>query len=1214
MVKRSVFILPILFLCLCLAGQGLITPARVSTAKAWSPANPAGLRVDFAGVPLYFAANKGQVASPALFYAKASRYTLWLTEEGLVFDSFKPEGGSSIAPGGGLASPERAANGRTYRRDVSRLVFLDASKHPDVVSVEEAALKVNSYIGNDPAQWHSAIPTSTAVLYRNLYDHIDLKVYGVESRIEYDWIVKPGGDPGDIRFRYENVSETRLDEDGNLLIKTAFGELIHKRPSAYQPADGSPSAVPSAFKMISPNVFGFEVGAYDPGRELVIDPVVLGYSTFLGGSGEDIGYSIALDSGGKVYVTGQTASTNFPTLNQYQSDQPGVDVFVTKIDPAQSGAACLLYSTYLGGSSTEEGWDIAVDASGNVYVGGRTSSSNFPTLNQYQTYQGGGAGEEGFVVRLSSAGALAYSTYLGGNNGGDMVKGLTADNSGNAYATGYTYCTNFPVKNGYQMSKSGGSDVFATKIDTTASGAASLVYSTYLGGGSNEDSFDIALDGNGLVYIAAYTYGSSNFPTLNPYQTAQGSNDGLVIKLDMTQTGAASLLYSTYLGGSGGDGCISIAADDAGHAYVGGIAGSSNFPTLNAYQSTYKGGQDAFIVKLDTTKSGAACLEYSTFLGGTVYDLLRGLALDSFGKVYVTGSTLCSDFPVKNAYQAFQGAADVYVAKIDPALSGADSLIYSTYLGSTGNDGGVNIPAGIAVDDAGNAYVTGETWTTGFPVLNQYQTYQGAGDIFITEIRTTADIAVAKTADNLEPKQGDELNFTITATNNGPFEATGLKVTDKLPTGLGYVSSTPSQGSYNSGTGVWTVGSLAKDASATLTLKAGADGSGEVTNTASVSALDESDTDNTNDTASKTVTILVPCAIASSPSGLAATVDSTAYTAPQTFYWAPGASHSIGVSSPQTGGTGTQYVFNSWSDGGAQSHSITAPSAPETITASFTTQYTLTTAANPVAGGTVTPAGTAWHDKDQIVQVQAASNAGYVFTGWSGSLGGYANPVPLTMDGPKTVTGNFLYGKNLNSPVLLEPANGTTGYPTSGTMKWIDTNSSPQEIQFKIRAKIAGGVYAYFIVPAGTVEYLRTGLDPGKSYYWNVMAMGDGTIVKNSPWANGGIDFKVTIAPTVVLNSPVLASPGSGAVDQPLSLNLQWQDMNHGPQESGHKVRIKKAGGVYSFATLPAGATSLPKSGLGRGQTYYWSVKALGNGNETKDSAWPADSAFRTVK
>ncbi len=1214
MVKRSISLLFVLVLCLYLSGQGMITPRQVAPAKASAAVNPAGLRVDFASVPLYFTANQGQVDARALFYARASSYTLWLTAEGLVFDSFKADGPSAPVSKGGLVLPDEENTARTYKRDVSRLVFLGAAEHPEVVPLDKTPSKANYYIGNDPAQWHTAIPTSAAVLYRNIYDHIDLKVYGVESRIEYDWIVKPGGDPGDIRFRYENVSGTRLDKDGNLIVETAFGELIHKRPSAYQPAAGLPSVVESAFKGLEANTFGFEVGGYDPGRELVIDPVVLAYSTFLGGSGEDIGYAIALDGSGKVYVTGQTSSINFPTLNQYQSDQPGIDVFVTKIDPTQSGTACLLYSTYLGGSSTEDGWDIAVDASGNVYVGGRSYSSNFPTLNQYQTYQGGGAGEEGIVFRLNSSGGLAYSSYLGGN-AGDMIKGLAADDSGNAYVTGYTYASNFPVKNGYQTTNQGSADVFATKIDTTQSGTASLIYSTLLGGWNNDDSFDIALDGNGLVYVGAYTFGSSNFPTKNAYQSYRGSFDGLVIKLDMTQAGAASLLYSTYLGGGPGDVCVSIAADDAGHAYVGGITSSPDFPTLNAYQSSYMGGQDGFIAKLDTTQSGSACLEYSTFLGGSAYDYLRGLALDGSGRVYVTGSTISTDFPTKNAYQSFlQGSYDAFVAKIDPSLSGADGLVYSTYLGASGSDGGQNIPSGIALDGGGNAYVTGTTRSTGFPVLNQYQTYQGAGDAFITEIRTTADIAVTKSSDNLEPKQGEEVNFSITAANHGPFEATGLKVTDKLPTGLGFVSAAPSQGSYDSDTGLWTIGSLVKDASATLTLKAGADGSGEVANTASVSALNESDPDNTNDSDTETVTILIPCTITTSPAGLAIMVDSASSTAPQTFYWAPGESHAITVTSPQAGGTGTQFVYASWSDAGTQSHSIVAPSTPETYTASFTTQYTLTTSASPATGGAVIPSGTAWHDKDEVVQVQAASNAGYVFTGWSGNLGGYANPAPVTMDGPKTVTGNFLFGKNLNAPILLEPQNNTTGYPTSGTMKWVDTNSSPQELQYKVRAKIAGGVYAFTIVPAGTAEYLKTALDPGKTYYWNVMAMGDGTTVKNSPWANGGIDFKVTIAPTVILNSPVLTAPAQGAIDQPLSLTLQWSDTNDKPQESGHKVRFKKAGGVYSFVILPAGATTLPKSGLGRGLTYFWSVKALGNGTETKDSAWPADSAFQTIR
>jgi uncharacterized repeat protein (TIGR01451 family) len=1223
MFKRSVFFYIFLCLWLCMPGSGPGGTAQVQNAKPQPNLNPSGLKVDFGSIPLYFTANRGQVDGRALFYAKASRYTLWLTEEGLVFDSFKSESAEAPAASKAPFPLPGKRESQAFKRDVSRLIFLNAAKHPEIVPVDETALKVNYFIGNDPAKWHTAVPTSGAVLYKNIYDHIDLKVYGIESRIEYDWLVRPGGDPRDIRFKYEDVKGTRVDAEGNLLIETGFGELVHKKPAAYQetgpkgPSEGQSekglrATVESTFKKLGKNTYGFEVGKHDARNELVIDPVVLAYSTFLGGNGEDRGFGIAVDDSGHAYVTGQTYSTNFPTLGQYQTDQGGSDVFVTKIDTTKSGTAGLVYSTYLGGSSEDMGWAIAVDDSGNAYVGGQTYSANFPTLNQYQNYRGGGAGEEGFVAKLDGNAGLVYSTFLGGSGGGDMVQGIAADNNGHAYATGYTYCSDFPIKNGYQTTIRGGADFFVTKLDTTQSGTASLAYSTYMGSSANDDGYGIAADASGNAYVTGFAYGS-NFPLLNPYQTFGGGNDAIVMKLDTTQSGTASLVYSSYLGGSGGDGGTGIAVDKTGYVYVAGITASANFPTLNPYQSTYKGGQDIFVAKIDTTQGGSASLVYSTYLGGTAYDLCRGLAVDGGVNAYVTGSTLCSDFPIKNEYQIYQGGYDVVIAKFDTTRSGDASLVYSTCLGASGNDGGENIPGGVAVDGSGNAVVTGETWSTTFPTLNAYETYQGAGDAFITKIRTTADIAVTKTSDNLKPKVGEEFNFTVTATNNGPFEATGLKVSDKLPTGLSFVSSTPSQGTYNSSTGVWNVGSLAKDAAATLTLKASADGPGKVTNTASVSALNEADPDNSNDSASKEVTVLTPCTIETSPSGLSITVDTVSYIEPKTFDWEPGSSHTIGVTSPQTG-TGTKYIYGSWSDAGAQSHAITVPSAVTTYTANFTTQYSLTTAANPPAGGTVTPAGSDYYDKDQVVQVQAVSQPLFVFTGWSGDLTGTANPATVAMDGPKAVTANFIAGKNLNAVVLTEPSNNATNQPLPLALSWQDTNSSPQETSYKLRIKAEGGAYGYYTLAAGSTSFPIPSLVPGRTYRWNVQAIGTGTTTKNSTWANGGIDFRFTIASKVALRMPTLVSPAHGSTGQPTSVMLQWQDTNSSPQEVSYRVRIKQVGGKYAKYLVAGNSTAFMKSGLAKGVTYSWSVQAVGNGNTILDSAWPADRRFTTTK
>jgi uncharacterized repeat protein (TIGR01451 family) len=1154
MSKRAVSIFIFLCLVLCLQGRGLIGPAQVPEVKTQQNTNPSGLKVDFGSIPLYFTANRGQVDSRALFYAKASRYTLWLTEEGLVFDSFKSESPEAPAIGKEPSLRPEKLEGRKYERDISRLVFLNAAKHPEIVPVDETALKVNYFIGNDPAKWHTAVPTSEAVLYKNIYDRIDLKVYGIESRIEYDWIIRSGGNPRDIRFKYENVKGTRVDEAGNLLVETGFGELMHKKPVAYQEGvDGRPvkgrafaaeaaplteagataalvgpsenatrTSVESAFKNIGENSYGFEVGAYNTGRELVIDPVVLAYSTYLGGSGADEGRGIAVDSRGNAYVTGYTASTNFPTLNQYQTDQADVDVFVTEIDTSQSGNASLVYSTYLGGNSYDYGYGIAVDGSSNAYVTGYTNSTNFPTLNQYQTDQ---TYSDVFVTKLdttqSGNASLVYSTYLGGNSH-DFGFGIAVDGSGDAYVTGQTYSTDFPILNQYQTDQTS-ADVFVTKIDTTQSGNASLVYSTYLGGNSEyEYGYGIAADNSGNAYLTGATV-STNFPTLNQYQTDQTSWDVFVTKLDTTQSGNASLVYSTYLGGNQNEQGYGIAVDNSGKAYVTGWTDSLNFPILNQYQSrqTY---YDAFVTKLDTTQSGNASLVYSTYLGGNNNDIGRGIAVDGSGNAYITGYTLSTNFPILKQYQTDQTSWDMFVTKLDTTQSGNAGLVYSTYLGGSGQDGYYysNDYAGIAVDGRGNAYVTGYTDSTDFPTLNQYQMDQGGRDVYITKIRASADISVTKTSDNLTPKVGETFNFTVTAANNGPMGATGLQVTDSLPAGLAYQSSTLSKGTYTSGTGIWDIGALAIGETATLTLSVVGTAGGGATNTASVSALNEYDPDTSNDSASVTVSLKYVLRIRAGTGG-------TTDPEPGTYSYDPGASVSI-LATASAG-----YRFGYWSGDasgsvdkgtsvgisaaasagdriGSRSGGASGSANPITITmngnkivtANFIRGYELIISAG--AGGTTVPEpGTYFHDGGTSVKVQANPSTGYQFDSWTGDASGSANPLTVVMDRDKTIQANF--------SGVVKPPLGLTGEKLVNRnvstveyvvrLKWQPNGANTEPISYRIyriensQATLVGSV------GAGTYEYIVRRLLATRAYRFGV------TAVNSQGWESDRVEVAV---------------------------------------------------------------------------------------------------------
>ncbi len=697
----------------------------------------------FGKIPLYFIPNQGQVDEKVRFYAKTPAYTLWMTKEGLVFDSVKKPAPSEHpsqekhTPPFGHPSQE-GSNG--VERDVSRLVFPDANKNHEMVPVDLSQHQVNYLKGKDPSKWQTGIHTSKAVLFKDIYKNIDLKVYGNEKQVEYDWIVKPGADPKVISFKYEQVSHTRIDREGNLVVVTKFGESMHKKPASYQVIDGKRIAVQSTFKKVGDNTYGFKVKKYNRDFALIIDPMVcpIYYSTYLGGSDSDEGTGIAVDSDGYSYVTGRTNSTDFPTNNPFQGTQNGVwDVFVMKLSPTDG---CPVYSTYLGGSDEDDGSDIAVDSNGSAYVTGYTISTNFPTKNPYQGTTNG-AGDI-FVTKLSPEGnTLLYSTYLGGSFF-DWSSGIAVDSNGSAYVTGNTDSKNFPTKNPYQGTTNGAGDIFVTKL---APGGDILLYSTYLGGSSDDSGIDIEVDSNGSAYVTGSTQ-STNFPTKNPYQgTPNGDNDVFVTKL---APGGNTLLYSTYLGGNIYDCGSDIAVDRNGSAYVTGYTQSTNFPTKNPYQETLNGQNDVFVTKL---APGGNTLLYSTYLGGSSDDVGWGIAVDSNGSAYVTGDTDSPNFPTKNPYQGTlndDGSGDVLVTKLS---LGGNTLLYSTYLGGSSYD----IGCGIAVDSNGSAYVTGYTESTNFPTHNACRnSLAGSKDAFVARLCSYDRLPVLVVNKTL-------LNFTV---------------------------------------------------------------------------------------------------------------------------------------------------------------------------------------------------------------------------------------------------------------------------------------------------------------------------------------------------------------------------------------------------------------------------------------------------------------------
>ncbi len=645
---------------------------------------------------------------------------------------------------------------------VLRIRFVGAKATPPL-GAEKTTAKVNYFVGNDAARWRTDVPTYGQVVYRKLYPGIDLRYGGRRGALKYTFVVNPGADVSPIRLAYGGAAGLRLDEEGHLLILAGGKELKDTKPYAYQEIGGRRVEVEVAFVLHGVRTCGFVVqGDCDPRYPLVIDPV-LAYSTYLGGSNIETGRSIVVDGAGQAYVTGETYSTDFPTQSPYDNSLDGsLDAFVTKIDTTRSGTASLVYSTYLGGSGSDSGHGVAVDGAGNAYVTGVTSSTDFPTQNAYQgTY--GGHDYDAFFTKLNAAGdALIYSTYLGGSDK-DYGYDIAVDGAGHAYVTGDTWSSDFPTQNAYQETFGGyglsGGDAFVTRIDPTQVLTPSmLLYSTYLGGSTDEKGLGIAVDATGRAYVTGMTE-SINFPTKTPYQGDQGDTDAFFARIDTTQSYTDSLTYSTYLGGSGDDEGASVAVDEAAHAYVTGKTWSTDFPTQNAYDNSLGGSNDAFFTKIDLTQVlTPAMLFYSTYLGGSGNDEGVGVAIDGAGHAYLTGSTASTDFPTKNPYQGDQGDSDAFVARIDPTQVLTPSmLVYSTYLGGSGVDLGQDI----AVDEDGNAYVTGQTASNNFPIHNSYKEVNvGNDDAFVSKL-STIGLAIAK-RDFPDPVEaGRVLNYTI---------------------------------------------------------------------------------------------------------------------------------------------------------------------------------------------------------------------------------------------------------------------------------------------------------------------------------------------------------------------------------------------------------------------------------------------------------------------
>jgi Beta-propeller repeat len=696
----------------------LVGLAQVAHAQTPSDnGTPSRVMDAYRKLPLRFEPNQGQTDPQVDFVSRGDGYSLFLTRTEAVL---------RLRSGAGAQSPsllDRSSDPRSRRgtdtSQVLRMRLVGGNSRPAVAGIDKQAGVSNYLTGNDPAQWRTNVEGYGKVRYRDVYPSIDLVYYGNQRQLEYDFIVEPGGDPTAIRLAFE-ADGLRIDEDGSLVLAIGEAEVRQLAPFVYQDIAGRRRSIAGRYRLLTGNTVGFEIDAYDRSRSLVIDPV-LQYSTYLGGTGDDEGYgiavyesggsayalvaggttsndfprqaphdstndgtmtafvtkfnaagsalvfstylggsdwdrasSIAVDPSGQAHVTGETCSSNFPTLNALQATHGGnCDLFVTKLNFAGSA---LLYSTYVGGSQYDVASLLGMDGV-MVVVGGTTASSNFPVLNAFQSTRAGGL--DGVVLRIKDNGQLDYSTYIGGT-GDDGVTAVAVNSGGQPILTGYTASTNFPTLYPVQSANGGLWDAFVVKL----SSSFVLEYSTYLGGNGYDYGVAVDVDSNQYIYVAGATR-STNFPTLNPLQAANGGEtDAFVTKMNKDNL---ALMYSTYLGGTGDDEAWGInLTGTSDNAYVVGWTSSNNFP--GATPLAYHGEYDGFVSRFNSAGSGLVWAEY---LGGGDFDMVTALAGDSFGKLYVVGITLSTDYPTQSPRQANNaGGMEAFVAKITSDAAG----------------------------------------------------------------------------------------------------------------------------------------------------------------------------------------------------------------------------------------------------------------------------------------------------------------------------------------------------------------------------------------------------------------------------------------------------------------------------------------------------------------------------------------------------------------
>ncbi len=703
---------------------------RLTFDKQAAPVSDDQVQQLLSGLSLSFQENRGQVDEVVKFLVKNQGQTIFFAPDHVMYALTRriSQEEEDIEREPRRKRPENRDDEKVETLAIKQ-VFNGANKNSEITSEAQMPGVVNYLLGNDPTKWQKNVPTYERIRYNQLYEGIDLVYSGKDGALKFDYHVAPNADPSPIGVSFEGIDRLRIAEDGSLALVSDFGDIGIKKPEAYQMINGEKVPVEVEYQLNGILSYGFKLGSYDPAHELVIDPRVY-YSTYLGGNANDYAYSVQVDDDGNAYIAGETYSTNwFSVAGHYDETFGGSrDAFVVKIN--STATSPVIYSTYLGGAKSDLALDIVLLDSGELIIGGWTNSQDFPTtVGAYDTTPSDTLNTDGFITKLSADGnSLSFSTAFGGDLP-ETIRAVAVDDSGSIYITGSTGSSedmlwgNFPISLGvYDSTYNGGdSDVFVAKMNSAGS---ALLFATYLGGEGVDAAYDIALDSSNTIYIAGETRDATFPTTAGRYMAAteNSSSDAFIARFDST---GSSLMYSSALGVNTASVSFAygIAANDSGEAVIAGYTTVSGFPTVNAYDNTYNGGQEAFIAKFNTNSSGAGSLLFSTYVGGAEDESFSAVTLDASGNIYAVGASSSDDFPTTAdaIWTKPRAFTDILLTK----LSSDGDLIFSSFYvmsGGYGYDSG----GGLFVDDNEVAYIVGSTNSGGMATSGVIQpTHRG---------------------------------------------------------------------------------------------------------------------------------------------------------------------------------------------------------------------------------------------------------------------------------------------------------------------------------------------------------------------------------------------------------------------------------------------------------------------------------------------------------